>query len=1040
MDECDICLKKFQSHSTKITCSICSKGYHMKCITLCPDYTQKLTEEMNNWYCPTCLSCLFPYNLITDENDFISAIADISCVSQKSFCYLSDKLFMPFELNDKDHRSALCDINPDLHFYQEFNQATVKCNYYLETKFNDEISKPNGTKDVLSLCHVNIRSARKNLGDFENYLNMLNHDFTIIGLSETWLNDNDSDLYGLCGYKVIGHHRVDRAGGGVAVCVQDHVCFKERPDLSYFSEDCESVFIEVEKGHQQQSSNVIIGVIYRPPNHDISSFNDKMNSIVNVVRRENKTCYLLGDYNIDILNYASHVHTAQFVDMMSSNGFLPLITRPSRVTATSATLIDNIFTNDIGDINHSIQGLFITDISDHFPVFHIAKQMEIEEKDAYIYKRLYGSQNKDNFCHAMSNISWDEISRATDTQQAFDTFHKHLVEMYNKHFPKIRVKKKYNNRKPWLSEGLRNSIKQKNKLYLKFKKVSSALNDESYNCYKRKLQQLMKVAEKQHYHDLLVEYSNDIKKSWVVIKSIINKNKKPHIQGRFKIGENLITSDKELISNKFNDFFINIGPTLAKSIPCVKKSPLSYLGNRLTESIYLAPVNENEIGQLIKSLKDTTAGFDDLNSMCLKISSRFLLKPLTHICNLSISQGIFPEQLKIANVIPLYKSDDSMSFNNYRPISVWCVLSKIFEKIMYNRVAAFLEIFKILHDNQYGFRKKSSTHVALLTFIDKVIEAIENGEYAIGVFLDFSKAFDTVDHQILLNKPNHYGIRGCALSWFKSYLSRRLQYVTYNGSQSSQQMIKCGVPQGSILGPLLFLIYINDLRIVCKSTEPVLFADDTNLFSSGSNAISLQDGVNNDLAIIAEWLKVNKLSLNIKKTHFMCFSARNKYRPGISLQIDGEVIAEVNKSKFLGVVIDNKLSWKDHISFVCRKVARGIGVIIKARKVLHNESLKCLYYSFIYPYMIYCNQVWGSACKTNIEPLQVLQKRAVRIILGVHPRSPSEPLFTTLKFLNCKNIFKYLIGRLMYRIYHGELHVLHGFFTKNSNIHVHDTR
>ena len=765
-----------------------------------------------------------------------------------------------------------------------------------------------------------------------------------------------------------------------------------------------------------------------------------MNSIVNVVRRENKTCYLLGDYNIDILNYASHVHTAQFVDMMSSNGFLPLITRPSRVTATSATLIDNIFTNDIGDINHSVQGLFITDISDHFPVFHIAKQMEIEEKDAYIYKRLYGSQNKDNFCHAMSNISWDEISRATDTQQAFDTFHKHLVEMYNKHFPKIRVKKKYNNRKPWLSEGPKNSIKQKNKLYLKFKKVSSALNDESYKCYKRKLQQLMKVAEKQHYHDLLVEYSNDIKKSWVVIKSIINKNKKPHIQGRFKIGENLITSDKELISNKFNDFFINIGPTLAKSIPCVNKSPLSYLGNRLTESIYLALVNENEIGQLIKSLKDTTAGFDDLNSMCLKISSRFLLKPLTHICNLSISQGIFPEQLKIANVIPLYKSDDSMSFNNYRPVSVLCVLSKIFEKIMYNRVAAFLEIFKILHDNQYGFRKKSSTHVALLTFIDKVIEAIENGEYAIGVYLDFSKAFDTVDHQILLNKLDHYGIRGCALSWFKSYLSRRLQYVTYNGSQSSQQMIKCGVPQGSISGPLLFLIYINDLCIVCKSTEPVLFADDTNLFSSGSNAISLQDGVNNDLAIIAEWLKVNKLSLNIKKTHFMCFSAKNKSCPGISLQIDGEAIAEVNKSKFLGVVIDNKLSWKDHISFVCRKVARGIGVIIKARKVLHNESLKCLYYSFIYPYMIYCNQVWGSACKTNIEPLQVLQKRAVRIILGVHPRSPSEPLFTTLKFLNCKNIFKYLIGRLMYRIYHGELHVLHGFFTKNSNIHVHDTR
>ena len=295
MDECNICRKKFQSHSKKIRCYICSNGYHMKCITLCPDYIQKLTEEMNNWYCPTCLSCLFPYNLITGENDFISAITDISGESHESFCYLSDDLFVPFELNDKDHSSALCDIDPDLHFYQEFNQATVKCNYYLDTKFNDEISETIGTKDVLSLCHVNIRSAKKRLGNFENYLNILKHDYTVIGWSETWLNHNDGDLYGLYGYKVLSHNRVNRAGGGVAVCVQDHAYFKERSDLSYFDEDCETVFIEVEEGQQGQNHNVIIGVIYRRPNQDISSFNDKMNDIVNIVRRENKTCYLLGD-------------------------------------------------------------------------------------------------------------------------------------------------------------------------------------------------------------------------------------------------------------------------------------------------------------------------------------------------------------------------------------------------------------------------------------------------------------------------------------------------------------------------------------------------------------------------------------------------------------------------------------------------------------------------------------------------------------------------------------------------------------------------
>ena len=262
-----------------------------------------------------------------------------------------------------------------------------------------------------------------------------------------------------------------------------------------------------------------------------------------------------------------------------------------------------------------------------------------------------------------------------------------------------------------------------------------------------------------------------------------------------------------------------------------------------------------------------------------------------------------------------------------------------------------------------------------------------------------------------MDKLDHCGIRGCALSWFKSYLSCRTQYVTYKGNESNRQMIKCGVPQGSILGSLLFLIYINDLCNVCKITIPMLFADDTNLFSSGVDA------------------------------HYMCFTTKNnKIKPDISLNIDGQVIAEVTSSTFLGVIIDDELNWRDHVSFVCRKVDRGLWVIIKARKVLQQESLISLWYSFIYPYLIYCNHIWGSACKTLIEPLFILQKKALRIITGVHPRSPSEPLFRQLKFLNCENIFKYLVGHLMYRVYHGELSTLQFLFVKNSYIHMHDTR
>ena len=290
-----------------------------------------------------------------------------------------------------------------------------------------------------------------------------------------------------------------------------------------------------------------------------------------------------------------------------------------------------------------------------------------------------------------------------------------------------------------------------------------------------------------------------------------------------------------------------------------------------------------------------------------------------------------------------------MLFNNYRPVFYMCSFKGFWKKWCIIEFQPSLKYLRYCMKINMAFEKKSSTLLALLSFVDTIIQAIGKGEYAVGVFLDFSKAFHTVDHDILLDKLHHYGIRGCALSWFKSYLSCRTQYmyVTYYESESNRQMIKCGVPQVSIMGPLLFLIYTNDLCTVCKNTISVLFADDTNLFSSGLAATGIQDGVNHDLAIITKWLKANKLSLNIKKTHYMCFSAKkNKVKPDISLKIDGEIIAEVASSKFLGVIIDDQLNWKDHVSFVCRKVARGLSVIIKARKVLRNESLKSLYYSF----------------------------------------------------------------------------------------------
>ena len=297
-------------------------------------------------------------------------------------------------------------------------------------------------------------------------------------------------------------------------------------------------------------------------------------------------------------------------------------------------------------------------------------------------------------------------------------------------------------------------------------------------------------------------------------------------------------------------------------------------------------------------------------------SSKYIAQPLSYICNLSLKEGIFPEELKIANVIPLFKKDNAMVFNNYRPVSLLCTLSKVFERMMYNRLMDFLNENKILFEYQFGFRKNHSTQLALTFLMDKLINSIENGDHVIGVYLDFSKAFDTVDHTILLNKLNHYGIRGAALNWFQSYLLNRKQFVTYNGSKSCTKELKCGVPQGSILGPLLFLIYINDLAGICKHIMPIFFADDSNLFVNGTDLKVMESQLNDDLCSVSTWLKVNKLSLNIDKTQFMMFSRKKYKNHNVDLKIEGQSIDKVHHTKFLGIIIDDNLNWKNHVNYI----------------------------------------------------------------------------------------------------------------------------
>ena len=406
----------------------------------------------------------------------------------------------------------------------------------------------------------------------------------------------------------------------------------------------------------------------------------------------------------------------------------------------------------------------------------------------------------------------------------------------------------------------------------------------------------------------------------------------------------------------------------------------------------------------------------------IKETASLICSPLVHIFNLSLSSGSVPDQMKCARVIPLFKSGLTSLFTNYRPVSVLPAFSKILEKLVYNRLVKYLEKYDILSSNQYGFRKNHSTFHALVHLYDKISAAIDSKQIALGLFIDLSKAFDTVNHESLLKKLDFFLIRGLALEWFRSYLSGRLQQVQYNGQTSMPKVIRCGVPQGCILGPLLFLIYINDLCQVSNVLDVILFADDTNIFYSHKDPNFLNTIVNTELDKLSSWFQANRLSINVKKSNFVIFkSAQNRQHLDFSFFIDNNQIDRVEEVVFLGVILDQNLNWKSHIHNVARKVSKSLGIIYKASFCLNEASLRTLYFSLVYPYLCYCVGVWGYTYPSNLKRVVTLQKRAIRIISKSKFDAHTDPLFKELKMLKLDSIIRFHICKLMFLYRHGLL-------------------
>ena len=1043
--KCSICRKRIVSTAHKIICSICNIPCHKLCIPGITKYDDFYTAtEYSEWYCTPCNQSIFAFNHINDDQEFTCVLSETWNVRiSVSLDELNQKVFIPFEMNVNDTHHPLYETDPDIHYYNIINSQILHSEYYLEDSFNLQINQRSITPKCLSMIHYNIRSIPKNLHEFENYIESLNFRFSIMAFTETWLSENFHSLYEINDYNVEYNSRTGKRGGGVCLYVYNSINYTLRTDLDELNDIIESKFIEIGKECFGTPLDVVVGVIYRPPNTSLRQFNETCLELICKLRIERKLVYLLGDYNVNILSAETHTLTGEFLELMFSNMFVPVINKPTRIGKTSATIIDNIFTNS-KDFDSCFSGILYTDITDHFPIFYIDNSHSLINVDevTYITRRSYNVRNVERFKDSLCAINWDDVFVIEDPQTAYTLFFEKLSDVYNKCFPLKKVKGTYYNRKPWLTQCLKQSIKRKNKLYAKYKKYPSFYNESTYANYQRILKKTLRSAERAYYDKKFTEYKSDIVKSWKILKEVINRRKKSKSTSKFLIDKKLVDDDKH-IAESFNKFYVNIGATLASKIPATDVDPISYMKNNASRCIQLTPVTESEISTILRKLKNSSPGWDGISPHIVKMTSSIFIKPLLHICNLSILHGVFPNELKVAKVIPLYKGGDSMLLVNYRPVSILPVFSKLFERLMYDRLLQFIDEMELLYYLQFGFRKYHSTSLALMFLVDKISKALHEGDYVLGVFIDFSKAFDTVNHEILLSKLWCYGIRGNAYKWLESYLDRRSQYVSFGSVDSSAQIIKCGVPQGSILGPLLFLLYVNDISLVSNVILPILFADDTNVFLTGKNVEDLIMSMNKELDKIVKWLYANKLSLNVKKTHYLVFRSSGMAKPIFisALQICGEHIKEDFKTKFLGVILDNKLTWIYHIQYIKNKIAKGIGVICRAKRLLNVKTLSTLYYCFVYPYLNYAAEVWADASAIHLSTVVKLQKKVIRIINNSQWLEHTRPLFSKLNILRLEEIHVYKVALMMFKVFHRDTpKVFSSLFTRNSDIHDYETR